>query len=98
MIWCFLDIDLDQDGIVDAEDLARLLKNSVGTTLDYTMLEYLIKIRCNQNTTQINYNKFCQWLGSSIEPIEAFYFRHDSNKNPQYDLNMRKSVYPIMKT
>ena len=95
---CFLELDTDQDGFIDAEDLARFLKNSVGTALDYTMLEYLIKVRCKQNTTQINYTKFCAWLGPSIEPIEAFYFRHDSNKNPQYDLNMRKSVYPIMKT
>lgn len=52
---CFLELDTDQDGFIDAEDLARFLKNSVGTALDYTMLEYLIKVRCKQNTTQINY-------------------------------------------
>ena len=55
----FLELDTDQDGFIDAEDLARFLKNSVGTALDYTMLEYLpsylIKVRCKQNTTQINY-------------------------------------------
>lgn len=60
------------------------------------MLEYLIKIRCRQETTDISYNKFCRWLGPEIEPIEAFYFRHDSHKNPYYDANMKKKVEPMM--
>ena len=46
----------------------------------------------------MDYAKFCAWLGASIEPAEAFYFRHDSQKNPQYDMNMKKRVNPILKT
>ena len=46
----------------------------------------------------MTYAQFCAWLGASIEPAEAFYFRHDSQRNPQYDLNMKKTVDPILKT
>jgi hypothetical protein len=42
----------------------------------------------------MNYNAFCSWLGQTVEPIEAFYFRHDSNKNPAYDLAMKRSIEP----
>ena len=103
----FLDLDADQDGYILAEDIAKYIKNATSTSMDsepgsagfnFTLLELLIKIRCNNKSTKINYNDFCTWLGNSIEPVEAFYFRHDSNKNPQYDLNMKKSVEPSLKT
>lgn len=90
-----MELDQNSDGYIEGEDLAKYLKNiTLGDQekLDYSMLELLIKLRCNQTTTRINYNSFCAWLGSAIEPIEAFYFRHDSHRNPQYDLNMKKSV------
>ena len=48
------------------EKLAKYLKNiTLGddTKLDYSQLELLIKMRCNQTSTRINYNSFCQWLG-----------------------------------
>ena len=57
------------------------------------MLEYLIKLRLKQKTTKINYNKFCIWLGGHIEPIEAFYFRHDSHRNPQQDIQVKKAIF-----
>jgi hypothetical protein len=54
-------------------------------------LEILIKTKSTNLNTKIYYKDFCAWLGSSIEPTEAFYFRHDSQKNPQYDLNFLKA-------
>ena len=42
--------------------------------------------------TRINYNDFCAWLGNAIEPTETFIFRHDSKKNPQFEVNLRRSV------
>ena len=86
----FLDLDADADGYITAEDLAKFMKNATSTSLDkdggkgfnFTLLELMIKLRCNSKTTNINYTNFCAWLGPSIEPVEAFYFRHDSNKNP----------------
>ena len=79
----FLDLDADQSGSVAAEELAKLIKNSdILDDFNFTFLEYLIKIRCNTNSTSIDYRTFCSWLGPAIEPVEAFYFRHDSQKNP----------------
>ena len=100
----FLDLDADADGVITAEDMAKFMKNATATSLEkdsgkgfnFTILEILIRLRCNPKSTNINYKDFCAWLGSSIEPVEAFYFRHDSNKNPQYDLNMKKSVEPSL--
>lgn len=54
-------------------------------------------MRCNQEHTNISYHKFCTWLGPAIEPVEAFYFRHDSYRNPQYEANMKITVEPIQK-
>lgn len=98
----FLDLDMDQDGYVTSEDLAKLLKNanvissSTGESkvINFTLLELLIKLRCKQDSTRINYNSFCSWLGQSVEPIEAFYFRHDSNKNPHYEQALKLSIEP----
>jgi hypothetical protein len=52
----------------------------------------LIKMKNPKRSPQINYTEFCRWFGSVIEPVEAFYFRHDSQKNPQYDRNQQKTV------
>lgn len=55
----FLELDTDQDGFIDGEDLAKFLKNT-NKSLDmkerqsgfnFTLLELLIKIRCNKTTT-----------------------------------------------
>jgi Ca2+-binding EF-hand superfamily protein len=62
----FLELDTDNDGWIEGEDMAKYLKNiTLGddTKLDYSQLELLIKMRCNQTSTRINYNSFCQWLG-----------------------------------
>jgi hypothetical protein len=36
----------------------------------------------NFSDERINYRDFSKWFGKNIEPQEAFYFRHDSYKNP----------------
>jgi hypothetical protein len=37
---------------------------------------------------KINYSDFSKWLGSAIHMSEGFFFRHDSIKNPHYELNL----------
>lgn len=100
----FLDLDKAGNGSISPEELAKLFKYgsskadaSGDQTLDYSTLEYLIKLRTKQTHSHISYAKFCEWFGSTIAPTEAFYFRHDSHKNPQYDINMQKSVVPVQK-
>lgn len=39
---------------------------------------------------KIGYSDFSKWLGSAIHMSEGFYFRHDSIKNPFYEMNREK--------
>lgn len=87
----FLELDQRHCGYVTAEEIAAFLNASAQKKFDYSLLEILIKMRTKNLSTRIYYNDFCAWLGSSVEPTESFYFRHDSKKNPQYELNMIKS-------
>mmetsp|Transcript_28218 Transcript_28218/g.21090 ORF Transcript_28218/g.21090 Transcript_28218/m.21090 type:complete len:120 (-) Transcript_28218:1368-1727(-) len=85
----FLDIDTDYDGYITAENFANLLGGSSGSSkFDFTLLKMLIKLRTKRNDNRINYTDFSSWFGADIEPVEGFYFRHDSQKNPQYEKNL----------
>lgn len=57
------------------------------------MIKMLINVRMKNQNGKINYTNFCDWFGVVIEPVEAFYFRHDSKKNPQYEKNMQKTIH-----
>ena len=50
----------------------------------------LIKYKDSKEVGTLNYKDFSKWMGSSIEPSEGFYFRHDSVRNPQYHQNLEK--------
>lgn len=83
----FLDLDQDYDGYLTAEDFAKLIGGSAGSSkFDYNLLKMLVRMRNNQSD-KVNYTVFCRWFGAVIEPVEGFYFRHDSQKNPQYEKN-----------
>ena len=84
----FLDIDHNYDGYITSEDLAKFL----GGNVDYKELETLLKNRDSRKYGKIDFKDFCKWMGTSIEPSEGFYFRHDSVKNPQYESNIRKQI------
>ena len=89
----FLAIDDNHVGYINAESLARYLGASKQKYFDFTLLEIMIKMHTSKShQTRINYNDFCAWLGSAIEPTETFYFRHDSKKNPQFEISFRKNV------
>ena len=88
----WLEIDEKHVGYITAEEIAKFLGASGQKKFDYTLLEILIKMKSTKLNTRIYYKDFCAWLGSCIEPTEAFYFRHDSQKNPQYDLNVKKAT------
>lgn len=78
----WLELDEQHIGYITAEEIAKFLGASSQKKFDYTLLEILIKMRSTNLSTKIYYKDFCAWLGSAIEPTEAFYFRHDSQKNP----------------
>lgn len=76
----FLDLDQDYDGYITAEDFAKLIGGTAG--FDFNLLKILMKMKNSKQTAQVNYTEFSKWFGQVIEPAEAFYFRHDSMKNP----------------
>jgi hypothetical protein len=53
----------------------------------------LKKIITDKDTSRqgrLNFTDFSKWLGSAIHMSEGFYFRHDSVKNPIYEMNRKK--------
>ena len=88
----FLELDEDHAGYITAEELARFLGGSADRNFDFTLMEILIKLKTTGMKTKVYYKDFCSWLGSSIEPTEGFYFRHDSKKNPQYEINFARGI------
>ena len=88
----FLAIDDNHIGYISAEAIARYIGASKQKNFDFTLLEILIKLNTKSLVTRLNYNDFVAWLGSSIEPTETFFFRHDSKKNPQFEVNLRKNL------
>lgn len=84
----FLDIDMDYDGYITAEDIGR--KFGKNKKIDFRDLRTLIRNRDSKRKGKIDFKDFCRWMGSAIEPSETFYFRHDSFRNPQYEDNLLK--------
>ena len=86
----FLELDEVHKGSIGAEELAKFIGASKKANFDFTVLEILVKMRTKGMVARINYADFVSWLGSSIQPTENFYLRHDSKKNPQYQLNLQR--------
>ena len=87
----FLDLDLDYDGYIKPEDIARYFQNE-SNRIDFNVLKHLIMHKDRSKRGKLDYTDFSKWLGSSIEPSAGFWFRHDSIKNPQYELNLEKVI------
>jgi len=60
--------------------------------LNYNDLVKLLNDKDSSKTGRINYSDFSKWLGSAIHMSEGFVFRHDSKKNPQFDLNLARDI------
>ena len=85
----FLDIDMDYDGFITAEDIARQFGKD-NQKLDFRDLRTLIKNRDSKRKGRIDFKDFCRWMGGAIKPTETFFFRHDSVRNPQYEDNLER--------
>lgn len=84
----FLDLDIDYDGYIRPEDIARYFSNE-SNRIDFSELKQLMIHKGHKNGL-LDYTDFSKWVGSSIEPSAGFYFRHDSIRNPQYEMNLEK--------
>jgi hypothetical protein len=84
----FLALDADHDGFITIEDFLRNFGDN--KDLRFVDLKKLIQSKDQLKRGRISYEDFSAWVGNSIHMSEGFYFRHDSVKNPQYEINMRK--------
>ena len=62
------------------EDILKYFANE--TDLNYNDLKKLLQDKDSKKEGRLSYMDFSKWLGSAIHQSEAFYFRHDSIKNP----------------
>lgn len=88
----FLELDENHCGSIGAEELAKFIGASKKPNFDFTILEILVKMRTKGMATRVNYADFVTWFGACITPIENFYLRHDSKKNPAYQLSLQKML------
>lgn len=87
----FLDLDIDYDGYIKPEDIARYFSNE-SNRIDFNDLKKLMMHKDKKGLGSLDYTDFSKWMGSSIEPSAGFYFRHDSIKNPQYEKNLECTI------
>lgn len=79
----FLNLDDDFNGVIDCEDVLRHFKPE--DNIDYYDLLKLMKEKDSKGVGTVGYSDFSRWLGGAIHQVAGFYFRHDSQKNPEYD-------------
>jgi hypothetical protein len=84
----FLALDADHDGFITIEDFLRNFGDN--KDLQFVDLKKLIQSKDHFNRGKISYEDFSAWVGNSIHMSEGFYFRHDSTRNPQYEINMKR--------
>ena len=86
----FLDLDLDYDGYIRPEDIARYFSNE-SSRINYNELKQLM-VHKGKQKGYLDFTDFSKWMGSAIQPSGGFFFRHDSIRNPQYEENLDKVI------
>ena len=86
----FLTIDQNHDGLIEPKDIVSLYGSHI--TIEYADL---VKIMESVNSKAdgsgtLNYNDFSRWMGNEIHNLASFIFRHDSKRNPQYEMHLKK--------
>ena len=81
---------MDKDGEISSEDIMRFFGDAAIDSFDYLDLVKILADLDSKRKGTLNYNDFSKWMGSAIQKSEGFYFRHDSIKNPPFDLNLTK--------
>ena len=86
----FLDLDIDKDGEISPEDIMRFFGETANHSFDYVDLVKILTDLDSKRQGTLNYNDFSKWMGGAIHKSEGFYFRHDSIKNPPFEVNLAK--------
>ena len=88
----FLDLDVDKDGEISAEDIMRYFGDAGNHLFDYFDLVKILEDLDSKRRGTLGYEDFTKWMGSAIHKSEGFYFRHDSVKNPPFEANLKQSL------
>lgn len=84
----FLSLDIDHNGFITVEEFLKFFGND--KDINYADLKKIITDKDSSHQGKLGFTDFSKWLGSSIHMSEGFYFRHDSSKNPIYEMNRVK--------
>lgn len=86
----FLAIDSEHNGYITVEDMLKHFGNE--SDINYGDLKKIIYDKDSTKRGRLGFTDFSKWLGSAIHMSEGFYFRHDSIKNPLYEMNREKDT------
>ena len=86
----FLTLDQNHDGLIEPKDLVALY----GTHLTIDLPD-LVKIMERVNSKRdgtgfLNYPDFSKWMGNEIHNLASFIFRHDSKRNPNFEMHQKE--------
>lgn len=90
----FLILDQDHDGYITVEDILKFFANE--KDFNYDDLKKLMTDKDSNHKGLINYYDFSKWLGSAIHLSEGFVFRHDSVKNPQFEMCQEREAKSML--
>ncbi|MFO0116533.1 MAG: hypothetical protein ACK521_02570 [bacterium] len=79
----FLDLDVDRNGNICSEDILTFFGGG-SRFIDYDDLQKILEDVSETGDGNLNYFKFCEWMGSSIQDHSSLNFRHDSSHNPEF--------------
>lgn len=87
----FLLLDSHNKGYITVQDIFAAVSQHSDLEIDYDDLKKLVMDHDKYfKKGKLNYADFTGWIGGSIQQPEGFYFRHDSRKNPSFDVNQEK--------
>lgn len=90
----WLDLDQNSDGLISEVEIVRFMSQKGGGNtvhLDMELLDTIIKMRSTTQQSSIDYHEFIKWVGPSIEASHGYMFRHDSKRNPVYEVTLKKA-------
>jgi len=71
------------------EDILRYF-DSDSDKINFHDLKKLFKDKDSKGIGKLGYGDFSKWVGNAIHQSEGFYFRHDSKRNPQFQVNLKR--------
>ena len=80
-------LDRDHDGQIGPEDIVSLYGTHL--TIDFAdLVKIMDRVNSRRDGTgRLNYSDFSKWMGNEIHNLTSFIFRHDSKRNPNFEMH-----------